>query len=379
MKKLKVAIMGCGRISASYALAFRQLKDVAELVCAIDIDPEKAKQFALPFGAAYGTSFEDLLESHPDVVHLCLPHFLHAPMAIRAMRAGMDVLTEKPVALTLQEADEMRSVSEETGRKLGVIFQTRYEPAVIQLRQMIREGRFGRIVSARSILTWNRPYSYYEGSDWKGTWNREGGGVLIDQAIHSIDRIRYMLGSEVEWIDGSVHNHCHDRLLVEDAAEAAIGFKNGCIYSLYACNSYGDDVPIYLELLGEKGKCGLRQDTGFYELDGERHVLASAAELEATSAPEAVPAADSIAASEAVSDDSSALSFSIPGYWGSGHAAQLLDFYESVLQDKPVAVDVMEGRRTLEVVKGIYLSSMKKERIYLPFEDMRYRNLNQAE
>lgn len=349
--------MGCGRISASYARAFRELADVAELVCAIDKDEEKARRFAESFGVPWGTDFEDLSDKHVDVVHLCLPHYLHAPMAIRAMRAGIHVLTEKPVAMTLDEADEMQRVSQETGRKLGVIFQTRYEADVAELRRMIQEGAFGRMISARSILTWNRPYSYYEGSDWKGTWDREGGGVLIDQAIHSIDRIRYMLGSEVEWIEGSVHNHCHGRLLVEDAAEAAIGFKNGCVYSLYACNFYGDDVPIYLEFLGEKGKCGLRQDTGFYELNGCRHVLQRAKEK-----PE-IPAQPSA---------------HIPGYWGDCHARQLLDFYESVQKDLPVSVDVTEGRRTLEVVKGIYLSSLKKQRIWLPFEDVRYSGLNQA-
>lgn len=358
MKKLRVAIMGCGRISASYARAFQELSDMAELVCAVDKDEDRARRFAEPFGAPYGTEFEELLIHRADVVHLCLPHFLHAQMAVRAMRSGIHVLTEKPVAMTLQEADEMQRVSQESGRKLGVIFQTRYVADVIELRRMIREGRFGRIISARSILTWNRPYSYYEGSDWKGTWDREGGGVLIDQAIHSIDRIRFMLDSGVEWIEGSVHNHCHGRLSVEDTAEAVIGFQNGCLYSLYACNSYGDDVPVYLEFLGEKGKCGLRQDAGFYELDGVRHVLEGAK-----------------AKAEARADDS----VHIPHYWGDSHARQIQDFYESVLQDKPVAVDAAEGRRTLEIVKGIYLSSLKKERIRLPFEDLRYSGLNQAE
>lgn len=354
MKKLRTAIMGCGRISASYASAFRQLEDIAQPVCAIDIDPKKAQDFAAPFGAAYGTDFEKLQEAQPDVLHLCLPHYLHAPMAIRAMRAGMHVLTEKPVSVTLQEADRMRQVSLETGKKLGVIFQTRYEKSVVCLREMIREGRFGRILSVRSFLTWNRPYSYYEGSDWKGTWDKEGGGVLIDQAIHSIDRVRHMLGSEVEWIEGSIHNHCHDRLLVEDAAEAAIRFQNGCIYSLYACNSYADDVPIYLEFFGEKGRCGLRQDIGFYELDGGLHTI-----LPATADPDAPPS-------------------TTPVYWGESHPKQLRDFYRNVLDDTPVSVDVEEGRRTLEIIKGIYLSSLRRERIHLPFEDVRYCGLNQV-
>lgn len=215
---------------------------------------------------------------------------------------------------------------------------------------MIGEGRFGRILSARSYLTWSRPYSYYEGSDWKGTWDKEGGGVLIDQAIHSIDRIRYILDSDVEWIDGSVHNHYHDKIFVEDTAEAAIRFKNGCIYSLYACNSYAADAPIYLEFQGEKGRCGLKQDTGFYETDGVYQ--------------EILPTADA--------------NGSTPAYWGSGHLSQIRDFYLSIINDEPVRVDVTEGRKTLEIVKGIYLSSLQGKRIYLPFEDRMYIGVDKA-
>ena len=132
------------------------------------------------------------------MVHLCLPHFLHPVMAIKAMKAGINVLTEKPIAISLQDADRMLAVQKETGVKLGCIFQTRYTKSVEKLKEMIARGDFGKILTARSYLTWNRPLDYYDGSDWKGTWDKEGGGVLIDQAIHSIDRVRYMLGSDVE-------------------------------------------------------------------------------------------------------------------------------------------------------------------------------------
>ena len=351
MKKLRTALIGCGRISASYAFAFPRLTDISEFVCAIDIEEDRAKAFAAPLGAAYGTCLEDLLDKDIDAVHLCLPHYLHAPMAIRAMEAGMHVLTEKPVAVTLQDADKMKAASEKTGKKLGVIFQTRYEASVQQLRNMIRDGAFGRIISARSILTWSRPYSYYEGCDWKGTWDKEGGGVLIDQAIHSIDRIRYMLGSDVEWIEGSIHNHYHDRIHVEDTAEAAICFKNGCLYSLYATNSYPADAPIFLEFQGEKGRCGLKQDVGFYELDGTYEEI------------QPVPAPGNK---------------DIPDYWGMGHYAQLRDFYLSLCNNTPVSIDVTEGRKTLEIVKGIYYSSLCGRRITLPFEDTGYTDLNVA-
>lgn len=354
MKKLKVVIAGCGRISAAHADAFRRLSGLAQVVLAVDKDAEKAKSFAAAFGCAWSAKLEDIFTCGADAAHLCLPHDLHAPVAVKAMRAGLHVLTEKPIAITLQQADEMIRVQKETGKQLAVVFQTRFIQGVETLRAMIRQGKFGKILAARSQLTWSRPYAYYESSDWKGTWQREGGGVLIDQAIHSIDRVRYILGDEVEWIDGSIHNRCHRApkadgtyLLVEDTAEAAVQFKGGCIYSLYACDYYGADSPITIEFLGEKGRCGLIQDMGFYELDG------CYTEIRHTYGETSVG----------------------PSYWGTSHYVQIRDFYEAILEGRPVAVDGADGRKTLEIVKGIYLSSMKNQRVSLPFEDVCYRDL----
>ena len=348
MKKIRVALIGCGRISVCYADAFRRLADMTELVCAVDSDITRAKAFASQFGCRYTSDFKEVEGMRVDAVHLCLPHYLHAPVAIWAMRAGINVLTEKPVSLTLQEADEMLRVSQETGIKLGVIFQTRYNKGVEKLKEMVSRGDFGTIKAARSYLTWNRPLDYYSKSNWKGTWDKEGGGVLIDQAIHSIDRVRYILGSDVEWIEGSIHNYAHPYVTVEDAANAAFMFKNGCLYNLYACNIYGTDSPISIEFIGEKGRCGLIQDMGFYELDG------TYAEIRNTYGTTTVG----------------------PDYWGSSHHLQIKDFYQSVLSGSPVKTDCIEGRKTLELIKGIYLSSLKRERVTLPFEDVCYRGLN---
>jgi len=357
MKKLNIAIAGCGRISAAHADALRRLADKAQVVLAVDIDEARAKAFAREFGCAWSTELDAILTSGADAVHLCLPHDLHSVMAVKAMQAGIHVLTEKPIALTLQQADEMIRVQQQTGCKLAVVFQTRFIQGVETLRSMIREGRFGKILSARSQLTWNRPYSYYDSSDWKGTWEREGGGVLIDQAIHSIDRVRYILDDDVTWIDGSIHNRCHRHpkadgspLKVEDTAEAAVLFQKGCLYSLYACDYYGTDAPITIEFLGEKGRCGLIQDMGFYELDG------CYTEIRHTYGERSVG----------------------PSYWGTSHYIQIRDFYDAILEDRPVAVDGPDGRKTLEIVKGIYLSSMKRERVYLPFEDTAYCDLGVA-
>ncbi|WP_312692804.1 Gfo/Idh/MocA family protein [Caproiciproducens sp.] len=341
MKKLRIAIIGCGRISTSYADAFRKLENMIDVCYAVDTDIDRAKSFAEQFHCEYTADYEDLIGKNIDVVHLCLPHYLHPALAIWAMKAGINVLVEKPVAITLQDADKMIDVQKQTGVQLGVIFQTRYNKGVQTIKRLIAENKLGKISGARSYLTWTRPDSYYEESNWKGTWDKEGGGVLIDQAIHSIDRVRYILGSDVEWIEGSIHNYRHEMIKVEDTAEAVVKFKNGCLYNLYACNLYTDNSPITIEFHGEKGRAGLIQDMGFIDLDGMY------TEIRNTH--------DEVKVG--------------PDYWGSCHDVQIRDFYESVLNDTKVSVDGTEGRKTLEIIKGIYLSSQQKKRIVLPFED----------
>lgn len=343
MRRLRVAIIGCGRISVCYAEAFRRLSDKMQLVIAVDKVTDKAKKFAEPFGAEYSNRIEDIYSRGIDVVHLCLPHDLHAPVAIDMMEHGIHVLTEKPMALTLQDADRMIGTAERTGRKLGCIFQTRFNESVQQLRNMYHGGVFGSMNSARSYLSWNRPESYYSGSDWKGTWAHEGGGTLIDQAIHSIDRVRYIVGSDVEWIEGSIHNHCHPARMVEDAAEAAIKFKNGVIYNLYSCNYYGFDSPINIEFCCEKGRFGLKQDVGYSWVGTDYREYRY------------------VTGDQVVGKD----------YWGTTHYMQLEDFYDSILEDRPTLVDGLEGKKTLEMIKGIYLSALQHKKIYLPFTDER--------
>lgn len=346
MKKVKAAIVGCGRISVCYEYSFNKLSDMIELVYAVDTDEKKAKDFAAKFNCNYTTNFDEILDKDIDVIHLCTPHYLHAPMAIKAMKAGKHVLTEKPMAITLQDADEMIKVSDETGKKLGVIFQTRYTKSCDVIKEIISSGKLGKIIGARSYLTWKRPDSYYLESNWKGTWDKEGGGVLIDQAIHSIDRVQYLLGSDVEWIQGSIHNFCHDIVKVEDTADAVIKFKNGCIYNLFACNVYVDDSPINIEIIGEKGKVGLLQDMGFVDIDGQYTEIRKTYEEVYVG----------------------------PTYWGSSHHLQLADFYNSIIRNLPVTLDGREGRKTLEIIKGIYKSSTENQRVYLPFEDINMAN-----
>lgn len=341
MEKLKVAIVGCGRISACYKDAFLKLADRISVEYAVDKVEEKARDFAKDFSCRACTDIGEILDRDLDVVHLALPHFLHAPYSILLMRHGKNVLTEKPLAMTLQEADEMLKVEKESGKLLGCIFQTRYNASVQTLKKRLEEGIYGKIKTASSLLTWDRPDSYYEGSDWKGTWEYEGGGTIIDQAIHSIDRVRYIVGSDVEWVEASIFNRSHPCLSVEDTAEAMLQFRNGVKYHLFATNTNGYDTPIQIEFCAENGRFGLVQDMGYSYLQEKYEEFRE------------------VKPSVTIGKD----------YWGTTHVMQLEDFYRAILEGKNPLVTGLEGRKTLEIVKAIYLSAKYRKRISFPFTD----------
>jgi len=338
MSKLKVMMVGCGRISAVYKQSFKELQDQVQVLYAADLDVDKARTFANGFeGCTALTDYREGLEE-VDVVHLATPHYLHGKMTMAALKKGIHVLVEKPVAISLADVDDMIEMAKRNNAKLGVVFQTRYVKGCLEIKKLIDEGRLGKLICARSYLAWRRGKEYYEGSDWKGTWDREGGGVLIDQAIHSIDRVRFLVGSDIKSIEGSIANRSHGYIKVEDTAEAYITFQNGCSYCLYATNSFGIDSPIEIEIVGEKGRAGLKQDLAWVSLDNEE--------------------------AYEIRDGYDGLSVG-KDYWGCSHITQMKDFYQSVLKDTPVFVDGMEGKKTLQVIMGIYNSANKGKKILL--------------
>lgn len=238
MKKLRVGIIGCGRISIMHFEAAVDLEE-AELVACADIKPERAEEMAQKYNIKAYTDFKEMIACEQlDAVQLCLPHYLHSEVAIYAMRQGLDVITEKPMDVDMESALRAIAVSKETGRKLGVISQCRYNDSAQLVKRAVTDGKLGRILSARSTLTWSRSDDYYSHSDWKGTWDKEGGGVVIDQAIHSIDLVRWLVDDEAESVSCSMANRKHQTVNVEDTAEGFITFKNGTNYAFWCMNNY---------------------------------------------------------------------------------------------------------------------------------------------
>lgn len=330
MKKFRVGIIGCGRISVVYLKAFADISGLVEVCFAVDKDLSRAQAFAANFeGCRAGDRLKDMLAAGLDVVHVCTPHFLHKEHVVACLNAGCHVLTEKPIAISMEESREMLEAARRSGRQLGVIFQNRYIEGVQEVRRLIKAGELGEITGAWSHLTWFRPPSYYE-CDWKGTWDKEGGGVVIDQAIHSLDLVRYMTGLEVKKVQGHIARRVLTNIEVEDEADAAVTLENGAVYIFSACNYYVKNNPIRIEISGEKGKALLTGNDMEIALDGQAPYMVR-------------PALPSGASGEV--------------YWGAYHGVQVREFYQKLASGEPVPVDPEDAAKTLQLVLDIYHSA----------------------
>lgn len=337
MKKLRVAVLGCGRIAAVYKSALEHLDGLCEVVLAMDKHLDRAQAFAAGFAGCEASDAVEpeafrrkLTECSPDLVHILLPHHLHCTYAVAALECGVNVLTEKPIAITLTDANRMIAAQKASGKQLGVIFQNRYIDGVRRVRELIQSGELGAVKGAFSTLNWYRPASYYE-CDWKGRWETEGGGVVIDQAIHSIDLVRYMTGMEAVKVQGHTARRILQTIEVEDEADAAITLENGAVYSFFACNYYTMSSPIRVEISCEKGTALLAlEEMEIRWNDGRREVIHP----------------DS-AAGTAVGES----------YWGAFHEIQVRDCYEALLEGRAMPWTPQDAKKTLEIVQAIYLSA----------------------
>ena len=329
MDKLRVGVIGCGRISVRHLIPLTKIDEV-ELVACCDIKPERADEAAKNYGIKAYYSYEDMISNEKlDAVHLCLPHYLHSKVAIYAFEHGINVLTEKPMDVDLQSAQKAVDVAKQKNVLFGVIFQCRYNNPAQLVKKAITSGKLGKIISARSILTWNRPDNYYSSSDWKGTWDKEGGGVVIDQAIHSIDLVNWLIDSEIESISCSMHNRGHKMVNVEDSAEGLITYKNGTKYGFYCMNNYACDEPIEIRLFCENGRVTFGyHDANIIYNDGTTE--------------------------QAHEDNKTNAADGGKDYWGSWHIRQIRQFYNAVLKKEQLEVSGEEALKTHKLIMTIY-------------------------
>ena len=339
MKRLRVAVIGCGRISIMHLRSAKMLGELCELVAVCDNKPERADAAALEYGARAYYDYEKMLTAERlDAVHICLPHYLHSRVASAAFKKGLHVLCEKPMDIDYESAEAAVRLAEECGVLYGIISQCRYNNAARAVKAAIEDGRLGAVISAASFLTWSRSDEYYSESDWKGTWDKEGGGVVIDQAIHSIDLVNWMINSEIENVSCNMANRGHSIVKVEDTAEGFITYKSGARYAFYCMNNYGVDLPIEIKLLCQNGRVSMGYDDAYIEYnDGTR---------------------------EEAHKEPSAVEISYGGgkdYWGIRHVKQIEQFYRACLGEEPLEISGREALKTHKLITSLYdISGFKK-------------------
>lgn len=333
MRKLRVCIVGCGNIFTMHSTSVASFSD-AELVGVCDIKPERAEAAAEKFNTKAYTDYTVMLsEQKPDILHVCLPHYLHPIVSKYAIEQGINVLCEKPISIKMEDALENIKLAKKKGVLYGIIFQCRYNTVSQAVKKYIEDGTLGKVLSARSTLTWRKPDSYYSLSDWKGTWDKEGGGVVIDQAIHSIDLVNWFVNSEPASVYAHYDNRDHEIMQVDDSAEGLIKYKNGVNYGFWAMNNYGVDEPIEIRLLCENGKAVLSYDDMKITLN-DGTVITD------------------------VQDMSDALDYENgKDYWGFQHVKQIRQFYNSVLGKETLEISAEEALKTQKIICAIYESS----------------------
>lgn len=268
-----IAILGCGKVAHIHAQAVMELEN-ARLAGVWSRTPATAAAFGKKYNVADYPSVSELVrKEHIDLAIVCTPHPFHIGPALEAARSGANLLVEKPLAISLEDCDQMIATCEGSGLRLGVISQRRWYPPVQRVKKAIEEGKIGKpVLGTVTMLGW-RDRDYYEADAWRGTWQAEGGGVLVNQAPHQLDLLLWLMG-EAEEVFGIWRNLNHPYIEVEDTALAIIRFKNGAVGNIVVSNSQKPGIFGKVHVHGESGaSLGVQTDGGAMFIAGKSGIL----------------------------------------------------------------------------------------------------------
>ncbi|CAA9433301.1 oxidoreductase domain protein [uncultured Rubrobacteraceae bacterium] len=343
---LRFGILGCGVIGPHHARAIAGL-DSAQLVAAADADPGRARKLAGEHGCAPFPSLEDMLSGADlDAVCVCTPSGLHAGDAIAALEAGKHVVIEKPVDVTLEAADRLLEAQRATGRKVAVVSQHRFDAATLAVRDAISRGGFGRLTSGSAEVRWWRPQAYYDSGGWRGTRKLDGGGALINQSIHSIDLLQWLMGPVVE-VTAYTGLLAHERIEVEDTATAILKFEGGALGTIVATTAAYPGLTARIAVHGDRGSAIIDDDELRYFHAGGGGDAHGAAGNQAGQVMERFGGG---ATGTGAGAD--------PGSLSMAHRAQIQDFIEAVREGREPLVNVEEGRKPIAIIAAIYESAL---------------------
>jgi predicted dehydrogenase len=341
-------IVGCGVIASFHAKAIGDLPG-ARLVAVADVSPQKARDLASDFGAE-ALDVESLLaRSDIDVVCVCVPSGAHAEVGVQAAAAGKHVVLEKPIEVTLEAADRLIAAGNRYGVTLSVISQHRWDGGVQALKELVDSGKLGRLVLGDAIVKWYRTQQYYESGDWRGTWKLDGGGALMNQGVHYVDLLQWVMGP-VERVFARTRTSAHQNIEVEDIALAVLSFASGAVGVIECSTAVYPGLSERLEVTGSGG-------TAIVEA-GELKIRELKAEKGETS-PYGAKA-------QTLSEGKSAAAANPADISYLGHREQLSDFLRAIESGGKPAIDGPEARKPLEIILAIYESARTGRDVSLP-------------
>lgn len=368
MAKLRYGVVGVGGIGCLHAETASRVEEL-ELVAVADVVEERAKGVAESFKVKAYSSYVDMLErERVDVISICTPHPTHAEIAIEAMKMGVNVLTEKPMAATVSQCLAMVAEARKRGVKLGVVFQNRFEPRLRKARSIVAAGELGDLY--RGLLRYGtyRDMAYFASAAWRGKWSTEGGGVLLNQAIHFIDIFLWLLGKDPVEVFAYAGTLGHD-IEVEDLASGAVLFEGGC-QGVVQCSTLDYPDLTNVEVRGDKGLL-LVETTPWpadYGLRSEMRVF-----LYRNSPP--VRRAVYASLKPGSPRVSCSIEEIVAGEPFTGHEAVLRDFARAVLEDREPEVPGEEGLKSVELVNAIVMSAVERRPVKLPLDPAQYDTL----
>lgn len=348
--KLKYALIGCGRISPNHIAAAKD--NDLEIVALCDLDKEKANKLIADFALNAENikvfdDYKELLKEEIDLIAIATESGNHGSIAIDCIKNGVNLIIEKPITLSLNEADEIIRLAKEKNVKVCACHQNRFNKSVQKLREAMEEKRFGKLLHGAAHIRWNRSQGYYQQAPWRGTWAQDG-GALMNQCIHNIDLLRWMMGGEIAEVYGITDNKTHDYIEAEDIGMALVKFKNGSLGIVEGTTYvYPKNLEETLYIFGSEGTV---------KIGGKSvNIIEEWNFSDGLDNPE---------------DIKEKFHENPPNVYGFGHTPLYADVIDSIVSDHEPYIDAKEGRDALELVLAIYLSSSTGKPVSLPLKDV---------
>ncbi|NMA65472.1 MAG: Gfo/Idh/MocA family oxidoreductase [Clostridiaceae bacterium] len=347
---MKYAIIGCGRISPNHIAA--AIENGLNIVGLCDIASERmeerSEEFNLPDSISHYENYQEMIEMEkPDLVAICTESGKHAAIALDCIDAGCNLIIEKPIALSIKDADEIIARSRYQKVKVCACHQNRFNKSIQKIREAKEAGRFGKLLYGTAHIRWNRGKQYYDQAPWRGTWAQDG-GALMNQCIHNIDLLRWMMGGDIEDVVAYTDNQKHDYIEAEDFGIALLRFSNGSYGVIEGTtNIYPRNLEETLYIFGTAGtvKAGGKST----------NIIEEWAFADGLDNPDAVKAE---------------YRESPPNVYGFGHIPLYRDVVQAINDDRDPYITAEEGRNAVELVLAIYQSSYVGERVRLPISNI---------